>query len=157
MRRLARLDKRELADIPLQWTKRERGQYLRRLLQFKGINPNSLYQVQYFPHRHCWLLTQEVDPAPAPGSAGTHPPPQEDELFYLQALAEFRRTALAAFAAVAAQSPHFAQFGRPYQLPPEPQEMTPADLANLLGGSSEAGVPPRFDSEGGWRSAPSHS
>jgi hypothetical protein len=142
--RWARLDKQELADLSAQGSDQERGRLLRRLLREKGIDPNRLYRVEYHPHRLCWLLTQET----APG--GHSAPGMADDLFYLQALTELRRTARTAFAAVAARSSHFANFGRPYQLPtePEPQPLAPRDLANLLGGTNAP--PARFDSEGGW-------
>src|SRR5438874_11997564 len=108
--RLARLEKRELAEIPSHWSKADQGEYLWRLLRDKGVDPSRLYTVEYFPHRQCWLLTQELEAGtpprpitPAPGEAGLQ--------FYTQVSTELRRTALAAVAAVAGRSAHFARFG----------------------------------------------
>jgi hypothetical protein len=152
--RVARVDKRELFDLPAAWTSRERGQYLRVLLSGKGIDPARLFRVEYHPRRHCWVLTQEEPPpgrhAFIPADSG-----KADETLFAEAMTLFRRTAQAAFAALAAQDRHFACFGREYQLPPAPQETTPADLAKLLGGPSPEAPPVSFTSEGGWQTPPS--
>ena len=153
-RRVARVDKAELSEMPAHWTDPERGRYLRRLLRRKGIDPDRLYTVEYFPKHLCWLLTQEVRPA-WPGAGAAAPPAQTDGGFYLQAATEFRRTARAAFARLAAHSSHFASFGCLYQLPEKPQETTPADLAKLLEGSAPKDTAVRFDAEGGWQIHPS--
>lgn len=147
---VARVDRRELAEMSPAWTDRERGQFLRLLLRREGIDPGRLYRVEYFPLRRCWLLTQNAEPdeAPAVGS---------DEQFYAIIVAELRRTARLAWAALAAQSSHFAQSGCEYQLPPKPQELTTAGLADLLGGPGEGGPGVRFDSEGGWHTEPSEN
>jgi hypothetical protein len=41
--------------------------------------------------------------------------------------------------------------GAKYQLPPKPQELTPADLVNLIGKAGEGTSAVRFDGEGGWQ------
>jgi hypothetical protein len=148
-RRLARIEKRELSDVPPHWTEQERGQHLWRLLVDKGIDPGRLYSVQYYPERHCWLLSQETE------TASSRLPPRrsisgkEGELFYLQALAELRRTAKSAFGDQAARSSHFARNGCKYELPSTPQETSPRELARQLGGEARE-VHIRFTSEGGW-------
>jgi hypothetical protein len=149
IRRVARLDKHELADMPSAWTNQDRGRFLRLLLRQKGIDPDRLFTVEYYPHRTCWLLTQH-----AGLTAGT-PARPSDAAFYEQTALEFRRTARSAFAVQAARSLHFASHGCQYQLPAKPQEMTPSALADLLGGGG--GTPPsvRFTSEGGWQTPPS--
>jgi hypothetical protein len=150
--RVARINKHELADFPPDWNTRDRGQYLRCLLECKGINTRKLYRVEYFPHRQCWLLTQEVDPV-----AAEHSPPatiEDDERFYLQSMAEFRRAASSAWAALARTSRHFASHGCHYQLPAMIQPMTPAALIQMLGGGLPEKMSIHFDSEGGWRHDP---
>ena len=151
---VARVDKSELSELPGHWTDRERGRYLRRLLRRKGIEPDRLYRVEYFPKHLCWVLTQEAEPEEPVGRAAGCAA-QSDAAFYLHALAEFRRTARAAFANLAAHSSHFAFFGCAYQLPERPQETTPAALAQQLGESLTPGSKIRFDGEGGWRVRPS--
>lgn len=151
---MARLEKRELADIPCHWSKEERGQYLWRLLRDKGVDPGLLYTVEYFPYRRCWLLIQETDSGPHPRPIASAPPSEVGRLFYAQVSMELRRTALAAFAAVAARSVHFARFGCHYQLPSKPQETTPAELVRSLGGPSDDEAHVRFTSEGGWQIPP---
>lgn len=151
---VARVDKSELSELPAHWTDRERGRYLRRLLRRKGIEPDRLYRVEYFPKHLCWVLTQDTEPDEPAGPAASFPA-QADAAFYLHAVAEFRRTARAAFVNLAAHSSHFAFFGCPYQLPERPQETTPAALAQLLGESASPGATIRFDGEGGWRVRPS--
>jgi hypothetical protein len=152
IRRVARMDKHELADMPTAWSNRERGQYLRLLLRLKGIDPNRLYAVDYYPCRACWILVQNGEPkAEEPHSIA----PQTAEAFYLQAVSELRRTARMAFAAAAARSQHFATFGCPYELPHQPQEITPADLRELVAGAGADNPSVRFTGEGGWESGPS--
>jgi hypothetical protein len=141
--RVARLNKQELDDMPAPWTRRERGHHLRRLLADRGIDPNRLYRVEYFPHRACWLFTQDAEPrssSPVPAPAAP-----SDEAFYLQISLELRRSALSALAR------HRAMFGTKYQLPPEPQELSPADLVSLIGKAGEGQRSVRFDGEGGWQ------
>jgi hypothetical protein len=145
-RRMARLEKHELASLPPHWTNRERGRHLRVLLQRKGIDPGRMYRLEYYPHRQCWLLTQEGAP-PGELAAGK----VDDESLYLETLNELRRTALTAVTALAAHNRYLAQNGRPYQLPPKPEELTPADLAELLGGAPTGGDAVQFTGEGGWR------
>jgi len=151
--RVARIDKRELADMPASWSNRERGRYLWLLLRLKGIDPNRLYTVEYYPYRSCWVLTQVLEPGLAETASAA--PALEEEAFYLQAVTEFRRTARLAFAAAAARSRHFAAFGCPYQLPAKIQEITPDDLRELIGNISGDRVGVRFNDEGGWQTEPS--
>ena len=153
-RRLARLEKRELAEMPSHWSKEERGQYLWRLLGSKGIDPSLLYTVEYFPYRQCWLLTQESESAMQRRPIVNTPPREAGRMFYTQVSTELQRTALAAFAAAAARSLHFARFGCKYQLPAKPQETTVAELVRSLGGPSNDPDNVRFTSEGGWQLAP---
>jgi hypothetical protein len=144
--RVARIDRPELTDLPPAWTDRDRGLYLRLLLQMKGIDPARFYRVAYYPLARCWLLTQE--PAPGPGDKPAAVP--RDDVFYRQVIDQFRWTARSACAALAAHSSQFALFGCKYQLPAKPQELTPADLVHQLGGpGSKPGL--YFTSEGGWR------
>jgi hypothetical protein len=154
---MARLEKRELAEIPAHWSKEEQGEYLWRLLRDKGVDPGRLYTVEYFPHRQCWLLTQEIEPGARPRPIASTPASEAGRRFYTQVSTELRRTALSAFAAVAGRSAHFARFGCDYELPPKPQETTPADLVRLLGGPAAEDARVRFTSEGGWQSAPPES
>jgi hypothetical protein len=156
-RRTARLEKRELAEIPSHWSKEEQGKYLWRLLRDRGIHPGRLYRVEYFPFHQCWLLTQEVEPGPYARPITASPPNEGAELFYTQVSTELRRTAQAAFAVVAARSDHFARFGCKYQLPSKPQETTPADLVRSLGGPADKEPRVRFTSEGGWQTVCPHS
>jgi hypothetical protein len=153
-RRMARLERRELTEIPSHWSKEERGRYLWRLLRNKGVDPSRLFTAEYFPYRQCWLLTQEIEHGPQQRAIAPAPPGEASLLFYTQVSTELRRTALAAFAAAAARSPHFARFGCKYQLPPKPQETTAAELACLLGEPADQDGHIRFTSEGGWRIAP---
>jgi hypothetical protein len=154
IRRLARLEKRELAEIPSHWSKEEQGQYLWRLLQDKGVDPSLLYTVEYFPSRRCWLLTQECESGAHPRPVAAVPPHEAGQSFYTQVSTELQRTALAAFAAHTARSVHFAHFGRKYELPPKPQETTLADLVRSLGGPVDEQARIRFTSEGGWQAEP---
>jgi hypothetical protein len=151
IRRIARLEKQELGEIPSHWSMAEQGGHLWRLLGDKGLDPARLYTVEYFPHRQCWLLTQEIEAGLRTRSISMAPPSEASRLFYSQLSAELRRAAVAAFAAVAARSTHFARFGCPYQLPAKPQETTPAELLRTLGGPTEEPPQVRFTSEGGWR------
>jgi hypothetical protein len=151
---MARIDKRELTDVPAHWTKQQRGLHLWQLLGDKGIDPNRLYTVQYFPDHHCWLVIQEVESGLRPHSRKTTLSDKECELFYVQATAELRRTAQLAFGSLAARSTHFACYGRKYELPTKPQETTPAELVKLLGGPAEPDLRVHFDSEGGWQPSP---
>jgi hypothetical protein len=123
------------------------------LLRDKGVDPGLLYTVEYFPYRQCWLLTQECEPGRQTRPAALAPP-QGGLSFYTQLSTELRRTALAAFAAAASRSAHFAHFGCKYQLPPKPQETTPADLVRSLGGRIDEEARVRFTTEGGWQAEP---
>lgn len=153
MQQVARVDLRDVAEMSAAWTNQERGQYLRLLLHGKGIDPNQLYRIEYYPQRRCWLVIQEHEPGHARRPAGP-PTCQADETFYLQTMVDFRRTARLAFSALAAQSSYFACNGCKYQLPAKPQEITPSALVNLLGGPREGDSSVRFDNEGGWRTGP---
>jgi len=156
-KRVARINKHELADMPAVWTNQERGQFLRLLVQFKGIDLTRFYTVEYYPHRACWLVTQEGGAA-RDATAGTSlPGGKADEALYLRMRDEFRRTAVAACAVLEAHSPHLAAHGAKYQLPPKPQEITPAELLDQIGGSETGGPAVRFDGEGGWHSGPAEN
>jgi hypothetical protein len=155
-RRTARLEKRELAEIPSHWSKEEQGSYLWRLLRDRGIDPGRLYTVEYFPYHQCWLVTQEAEREPCLRPVAAAPPSGGGRPFYTQVSTELRRTALTAVAALAAHSDHFARFGCKYQLPPKPQETTPADLVRSLGGQTDKDVHAQFTSEGGWQAASPH-
>src|SRR5262249_52092848 len=135
--RVARINRQDLADLPREWSHAEAGNYLRLLFQFKGIDPDRFYQVTYHPLALCWVLTQEGSSSRAAGGAPM-PTARTAEQFYLEVVAEFRTKARAACAALAMNSLHFARFGCAYRLPEQPQEVTPADLANQLGGSTAA-------------------
>jgi hypothetical protein len=143
--RVARIDRHELTGLPADWSDRERGLYLRLLLQGKGIDAARLFRVEYHPRRRCWLVTQLPGPArqPPPGAG------PDDGSFYVQAMTLFRRAGLAAWSALAAASPYFARCGRPYEPGGAGPVLTPAGLVKLLGGPG--GVSPvRFTGEGGW-------
>ena len=149
--RVARINRHEVTDLPSEWNHQERGLYLRMLFRLKGIEPDHFYRVTYHPLSRCWVVIQEPawDSAPREETPGGG---QTAEQFYLQVLTEFRWKARAACAALAAHSLHFARFGRTYQLPEKPQELTPADLVNQLGGPlAVEDDSPRFDNEGGWQ------
>jgi hypothetical protein len=139
--RVARLNKQELDDMPAPWTRRERGHHLRRLLVAKGIDPNRLYRLEFYPHRACWLFTQDAEP----GSPASSPSAQTDEAFYLQIRQELSRAARSALGSSG------TLFGARSQLPPEPQELTPSDLLNLIGDDAPIDSRVRFDGEGGWQ------
>ena len=156
IRRVARIDRHELAEMPSTWSNRERGRYLRILVRFRGIDPDGLFQVEYYPYRTCWLLIQEPQAEDRP--ATTKPTSlQPDETFYLQTLELFRRSARTAFAAAAAKSLHFASHGSSYELPSKPQEVTAARLADLLGGNAATDPSVRFNAEGGWQNEASEN
>src|SRR5438874_13803462 len=109
--RLARLEKRELAEIPSHWSKADQGEYLWRLLRDKGIDPGRLYTVEYFPYRQCWLLTQDIEQGPQPRPIAIAPRGEAGLLVYTHVTTALRRTALAAIAVAAGRSVHFARFG----------------------------------------------
>src|SRR5881398_1522359 len=92
-RRMARLERHELSEIPSHWSKMERGQYVWRLLRDKGIDPGRLYTVEYFPYRQCWLLTQDIEQGPQPRPIAIAPRGKAGLLFYTQVTTELRRTA----------------------------------------------------------------
>jgi hypothetical protein len=143
-KRVARIDRREVAALPAQWTDREKGYQLRVLLRERGIDPNRLYLVSYHPRHRCWLFTQQgPEPADLPPSPG-----KSDDVFYRQLAAELRHTARLACAV------HGGQRVR-YQLPDAAQEVSPADLAKLLGAPDAGHSPVRFTREGGWQAGPS--
>jgi len=154
-RYVARINKHELAAMPASWSERERGQYLRVLLQLHGIDPDGIYRIEYYPYRQCWVVTQVDRPDELPARGPASRIKQTDEAFCKQVMTQFRHTARAAFAAAAASSTHFASFGCAYQLPAKPQELTVADLAKQLGSAGLKQPAVRFTSEGGWRSKPS--
>jgi hypothetical protein len=139
------VDKQELADLPPSWSDAQRGQYLERLLRSKGIDPGRLFRVEYYPYHLCWLVYQEYTTTPGiertPAATGT------------LILSEFRRTARSACTRAAAHSLQFARFGCKYRLPPAPEELTPADLVDQLGGIASRESAVRFDPEGGWQEA----
>jgi hypothetical protein len=149
-RRVARIDRAELAvlggDTPLP----ERGRRLWRLLRGKGIDPGRLYHVEYYPVHHCWLVTQDEGP---PAERTPQPLTEKaDLLFFVQVMTELQYVARSACRAMAAHSMHFARFGRKFQ-PPEPAKELPlADLVEQLGGPGDDTASVRFDSEGRWRS-----
>jgi hypothetical protein len=145
---VARLNKAELSGMPPQWTSRERGQYLRALFRQKGVDPDRLYQVEYHPRQACWLLIQRMELVEQAATLTAPLSDQADELFYVRATDELRRTALAA---VGRGSTFLAGPGGKYQLPEKAEEISPADLADLLGGPSAGDPPVRFDGEGRWR------
>jgi hypothetical protein len=148
-RRIARLDKQELADMPSHWTDLERGQYLSLLLHLKGIDCRRLYWVEYHPRHQCWVVSQQPE---ADGTYASEPAffDHAADQLCLQTLVEFRRTARLAWAALAARSPEFARHGSDYQLPEKPEELTPGELLSLLSDSDVEPPPAEFDGEGGW-------
>jgi hypothetical protein len=153
--KVARINKQQLSEIPLEWTNQERGRYLRLLFQLKGIDANRLFRVAYYPYPRCWLLTQEAEAGPIPKTRDRSPAGVADEVFYLQIMGELGWKARAACAALATNSFHFARYGCTYQLPAKPQEVTAADLVHQLGGPlSPPDSPLRFDGEGGWQCGP---
>jgi hypothetical protein len=77
--------------------------------------------------------------------SSVRPSAETDEAFFAQINVELRRTARSALAS------QRMLFGAKYELPPKTQEMTPTDLAQLLGDPSEDSPAVRFDGEGGWQ------
>ena len=146
-RRVARIDQPELSSLPYQWSDQERGRHLRRLLRGQGIQPEQLYQIEYYPRQRCWIIVQEAS-QPLPRSRRTR---LDDTAFYHQARAELQRAARTAFSRMAAHSSHFACTGSDYELPPRPEELAPSELVHLLGGPRQERTPVRFDSEGSLR------
>jgi hypothetical protein len=148
-RRVARIDRPELVGLGGDTPLPERGRRLRRLLRGKGIDPVRLYHLEYYPARHCWLITQEEGPP-----ADQAEPPlgdKADTRFYVRVMTEFQQVARSACRAMAAHSAHFARFGRTFQ-PPEPaKELSLSDLVDLLGGPGDDTASVHFDSEGRWR------
>lgn len=144
-RQVARLDRGDLADLPTAWTDAERGRHLSGLLRTRGIDLARLYRAEYYVGHQCWLLTQEPEPAAGPAAA-------DDALLFRDLIRELRRAAQGTWKALAGRSLHFAAHGRRYQLPPEAEPLTPAALAELLGGPVE-GPRVHFTSEGGWLAA----
>jgi hypothetical protein len=154
VRNVARINRGELAESPADVPLAERGRRLRRLLLLKGIDPDRLFRVEYYAHHHCWLLTQDEEPAhprrPAPPARGA----KADELYYVNVMAEFQLVARVACATAAAHSSHFARFGRrSYNLPDPEQELSVTELVEQLGGPEAESDPVRFDSEGRWHDA----
>jgi hypothetical protein len=142
-KRVARIDRREVAALPAQWTDLEKGHQLRLLLHERGIDANRLYLLTYHPPHRCWLFTQGgAEPAlvaPAPGKG--------DDLFYRQLTADLGRTARVACATWGACRAY-------YQLPDVPYEITSADLVRQLGAPDDAQPAVRFTREGGWQTEP---
>ncbi len=151
--RIVRIDRSEFADMPAGWTSTDRGQYLRMLLQLKGIDTARLYRVEYYPLRGCWVLTQEIEP-PRKRDRERSGREDSDAAFFLRAASEFRRSAVAAFAAQEGRSTHFAKNGAPYELPAKPQDLSAAELKDLLGKPAKPPKPAQFNPEGGWRGDP---
>ncbi len=150
---MARIDRNDLANLPPQSTNAQRGRLLRVLLQQRGIDVRRLYQLAYFPHRRCWLLTQEALPEGECVSAAAPGPGKEDEAFYLQTLDDLRRTQRTALAGHVGHAFYHAYQG-PYELPEKPREMSTADLAELLGDAGGGAERIRFDGEGRWLKEP---
>jgi hypothetical protein len=147
-RHVVRIDRAELAGLGGDLAPAARGRWLRQLLCGKGIDPDRLYLVEYYPAHHCWLLTQDEGPRSDPPPSGD----RADTLFYVRVMTEFQQVARSACRALAANSPHFARFGRKFQ-PPEPaRELPLSDLVDQLGGGGDATTSVRFDSEGRWHS-----
>jgi hypothetical protein len=136
--------------MPSQWSEERRGRFLRLLFQCRGIDPDRLFSFQYFPTRSCWLLTQTPDHPSEPRRAAASAYETDLASFYLQTMAELRRTALATLTTASA-APNWLWARRKYQLPEQPQEMTVADLVNLVGEIDQSPVQVQFDAEGGWR------
>jgi hypothetical protein len=147
-RRVARIDKAELSEMPADWTNRERGRHLRGLLYTRGIDPDRLFTVEYFPNHLRWVVMQE-SAVERPTASPTTSCRRADEFFYSQIISEFWRTARTAFAKLAAHSPHIATFGRKYELPAKPEETSAASLAAALGGRPTDAPDVHFDGEGG--------
>jgi hypothetical protein len=146
-KRVARLDRREVASLPVQWTELEKGQQLRLLLWERGIDPNHLYWVTYHPPHKCWLFVQA---GPEPATAAPSPSVKGEDVFYRQLVAELRRSARLACVT------HGAYHVR-YELPGPSVDVTPTDLAKQLGKLAKGHATVRFTSEGGWRAEPSRN
>jgi hypothetical protein len=155
VRKVARLDKGTVSEFPPEMSFPERGRSLRALLRGQGIDPERLYFIEYYPRHHCWLLTQGGEPeqrqAPVVRLA---PAGKSDEAFYLELMTALQRAARVACAAMAASSTQYARSGGTYRLPEKPQELTTAELAELLGDADVGDRSIQFDSEGRWRSEP---
>ena len=155
VRKVARLDKGAVSDFPPETSFQERGRSLRSLLLGHGIDPERLYLIEYYPRHHCWLLTQGGEPeqrrAPVVRLAPTG---TSDEALYLELMTALQRAARVACAAMAASSTQYARSGGKYQLPEKPQELTTAELAELLGDADAGDRSIQFDSEGRWRAKP---
>jgi hypothetical protein len=141
-RRVARLDRHELIDLLGLSSDADRGRHLWRLLQERGIEPGRLYLAEYHSRRGCWVLSQQAEPnSPSPAAAPSGPAAAE---FYTQTVAWLRWVARRAAAVPTAPS---------YRLgtPEGSHEMSPAELAELLGGPAPDAPGVRFDAEGGWQ------
>ena len=144
VKRVARLDRWEVAALPTQWTDEEKGCQLRLLLRERGIDPNRLYFLNYHPRHHCWLFTQRCpEPEALVATAG-----KADDAFYRQLAGELRRTARLA-------SVSQGTWWVPYRLPDAPEIVSPSELAMELSAAGEARASVRFNREGGWQSGPS--
>jgi hypothetical protein len=150
---MARIDGQDLSSLPPQSTNAQRGRHLRLLLQERGIDVGRLYHLAYYPHRRCWLLTQEAHPGAASSALSRPRSRKEDEAFYLQTLDDLRRTQRAALAGHLGHAFYRSQQG-PYELPQKPHEMTTADLTQLLGDAGTGAERIQFDGEGRWVKAP---
>jgi hypothetical protein len=144
-KRVARLDRREVASLPVQWTELEKGQQLRLLLWERGIDPNRLYFLSYHPRHKCWLFVQG---GAEPGTGAPAAAVKGDDTFYRQLVAELRRAARLACVTQGAYSIR-------YELPDPSVDVTPIDLAKQLGVLAEGHAAVRFTGEGGWRAEPS--
>ncbi len=155
--RVARIDRQELTDLPANWSNEERGQYLRVLLKRKGVDVNRLYRLEYYPYHYCWLMLQEQRGEELAVDTDERPQEAADAEFYSRMMAEFRRTAMSAMAALAARAPHFVRHGGKYQLPSPPRELTSRELEEMLGGAEQDRFSISFDTEGGWQFGPSEN
>jgi hypothetical protein len=155
VRKVARLDKGAVSDFPPDMSLQERGHSLRALLRGQGIDPERLYLIEYYPRHHCWLLTQGGEPEQrqAPVVEFT-PAGQSNEALYLELMTALQRAARVACAAMAASSTQDVRSGGTYRLPEKPQELTTAELAELLGDTDVGDRSIQFDSEGRWRTEP---
>jgi len=155
VRKLARLDQGEVSGFPPETSHAQRGRALRLLLRGRGIDPEQLYLIEYYPRQRCWLLTQGGEPerrqAPVVRVASAR---NSDETLYLELMAALRRAARIACAALDASSSARARARSEYRLPDKAEELTTAELAQLLGDAPEGDQPVHFDSEGRWRTEP---
>jgi len=145
VKRVARIDRWEVAALPSQWTDQEKGLQLRLLLRERGIDPNRLFFLSYHPRHHCWLLTQRC---PDPAVAESASTAKGDDVFYRELTAELRRAARLACA-------HLGSWWFPYRLPEQPEPVTAAALTKELSGTGGSHAPVRFTREGGWQAGPS--